>query len=77
MSYIGKQPATVALATADIADGVITTAKIAADAITDAKIDKIYGEGSSELAMDDVLLNNKNDHNWTILNKDKETSYNQ
>jgi len=44
MSYIGKQPATVALATADIADGVITTAKIAADAITDAKIaDDVVG----------------------------------
>jgi len=44
MSYIGKQPATVALATTDIADGVITTAKIAADAITDAKIaDDVVG----------------------------------
>ena len=45
--------------------------------ITDGEIDKIYGEGSSELAMDDVLLNNKNDQSWNILNKDKETSYNQ
>ena len=44
MSFIGKQPATVALATTDIADGVITTAKIAADAVTDAKIaDDVVG----------------------------------
>jgi len=44
MSFIGKQPATVALATTDIADGIITTAKIAADAVTDAKIaDDVVG----------------------------------
>ena len=38
MSYIGKQPASVALASSDITDGIISTAKIAADAITEAKI---------------------------------------
>jgi len=38
MAYIGKQPAAVALASSDITDGIISTAKIAADAITEAKI---------------------------------------
>ena len=38
MSYIGKQPAAAALTASDITDGIISTAKIAADAITEAKI---------------------------------------
>ena len=38
MSYIGKQPAAAALTASDITDGIISTAKIAADAITAAKI---------------------------------------
>ena len=38
MAYIGKQPAVAALTASDITDGIISTAKIAADAITEAKI---------------------------------------
>ena len=39
MSYIGKQPAAVALTSSDITDGIISTAKIAADAVTKAKLE--------------------------------------
>jgi hypothetical protein len=38
MAYIGKVPAAVALTSSDITDGIVSTAKIAADAITEAKI---------------------------------------
>ena len=38
MAYIGKQPAVAALTASDITDGIISTAKIAADAITESKI---------------------------------------
>ena len=37
MAYIGKQPAAVALTSSDITDGIISTAKIADDAVTVAK----------------------------------------
>ena len=39
MAYIGKQPAAVALTSSDITDGIISTAKIAADAVTKAKLE--------------------------------------
>jgi len=38
MAYIGKQPAAVALASSDITDGIVSTAKIADTAITNAKL---------------------------------------
>ena len=38
MAYIGKSPATVALTSSDITDGIITTAKIADANVTDVKI---------------------------------------
>ena len=44
---------------------------------TDAEIDEVYGEGASEKAMDEVLINNEKDDNWMILNSDKQTSYTQ
>jgi len=37
MSYIGKSPAVAALTASDITDGIISTAKIADDAVTAAK----------------------------------------
>ena len=37
MAYIGKQPAVAALTSSDITDGIISTAKIADDAVTVAK----------------------------------------
>jgi len=44
MSYIGRKPTNAAITASDIADGIITTAKIAADAVTDAKIaDDVVG----------------------------------
>ena len=44
MAYIGKKPTAAPLTSSDITDGIITTAKIAADAVTDAKIaDDIVG----------------------------------
>jgi len=38
MAYIGKIPASAALTASDLADGIISTAKIAADAVTAAKV---------------------------------------
>jgi len=70
--YIGKKPAAAALVSSDITDGIISTAKIAADAVTAAKIpdDAISDEhldataitGQTALATapavdDEVLLN--------------------
>jgi len=44
MSYIGRTPPNAALTASDLADGIVGTAKIAADAVTDAKIaDDIVG----------------------------------
>ena len=44
MGFIGKQPAKAAITSSDITDGVVTTDKIAADAVTDAKIaDDVVG----------------------------------
>ena len=44
MSYIGRTPTNAALTAADLADGIVSTAKIAADAVTDAKIaDDVVG----------------------------------
>jgi hypothetical protein len=39
MSYIGKQPARAALTSSDITDGIISTAKIADDAVGNTKLD--------------------------------------
>ena len=38
MAYIGKTPASAALTSSDISDGIISTAKIADDAATADKI---------------------------------------
>ena len=38
MAYIGKSPTSVPLTSSDVTDGIISTDKIAADAITEAKI---------------------------------------
>ena len=38
MGFIGVQPATVPLTSSDITDGIISTAKIADDAITVGKL---------------------------------------
>ena len=44
MSYIGRTPTNAALTASDLADGIVTTAKIDADAVTDAKIaDDVVG----------------------------------
>jgi hypothetical protein len=44
MSYIGRTPTNAALTAADLADGIVSTDKIAADAVTDAKIaDDVVG----------------------------------
>ena len=44
MGFIGKQPTRAPLTSSDITDGVVTTDKIAADAVTDAKIaDDVVG----------------------------------
>ena len=44
MSYIGRTPTNAALTASDLADGIVSTAKIAADAVTDAKIaDDVVG----------------------------------
>ena len=44
MSYIGRTPTPAALTASDIADGIVSTAKIAADAVTNAKIaDDVIG----------------------------------
>jgi len=44
MSYIGRTPTNAALTASDLADGIVGTAKIAADAVTDAKIaDDVVG----------------------------------
>ena len=39
MAYIGKQPAAAALTSSDITDGIISTAKIADDAVGNTKLD--------------------------------------
>ena len=39
MSYIGRTPTNAALTASDLADGIVTTAKIDADAVTDADTD--------------------------------------
>jgi hypothetical protein len=44
MAYIGRTPTNAALTAADLADGIVSTVKIAADAVTDAKIaDDVVG----------------------------------
>ena len=44
MAYIGRTPTNAALTASDLADGIVGTAKIAADAVTDAKIaDDVVG----------------------------------
>ena len=44
MAYIGRTPTNAALTASDLADGIVSTAKIAADAVTDAKIaDDVVG----------------------------------
>ena len=44
MAYIGRTPTNAALTASDLADGIVTTAKIDADAVTDAKIaDDVVG----------------------------------
>ena len=44
MAYIGRTPTNAALTAADLADGIVSTAKIATDAVTDAKIaDDVVG----------------------------------
>jgi len=44
MPYIGRTPTNAALTASDLADGIVGTAKIAADAVTDAKIaDDVVG----------------------------------
>jgi len=44
MSFIGRTPTNAALTSSDLADGIVGTAKIAADAVTDAKIaDDVVG----------------------------------
>ena len=44
MPYIGRTPTNAALTASDLADGIVTTAKIDADAVTDAKIaDDVVG----------------------------------
>ena len=44
MGYIGKQPASAALTADDITDGIISTAKIADDAVTSAKVNFSLGK---------------------------------
>lgn len=39
MAYIGKQPTAVPLTSSDITDGIVTTAKIADDAVDENKLD--------------------------------------
>ena len=39
MGFIGVQPATVPLTSSDITDGIISTAKIANDAVDNTKLD--------------------------------------
>ena len=39
MGFIGVQPATVPLTSSDITDGIISTAKIADDAVGNTKLD--------------------------------------
>ena len=39
MAYIGKQPTAVPLTSSDITDGIVTTAKIADDAVDNTKLD--------------------------------------
>ena len=41
MGFIGKQPSKIALTSSDITDGVISTAKIADSAVTDAKVSAV------------------------------------
>ena len=44
MAYIGRTPTNAALTASDLADGIVSTAKIATDAVTDAKIaDDVVG----------------------------------
>ena len=41
MGFIGKQPSKTALTSSDITDGIISTAKIADSAVTDAKVSAV------------------------------------
>ena len=61
MSYIGKQPAAVALTASDITDGIISTAKVADAGITNAKLaaDIISGDtalGAAPADTDELLV---------------------
>tara|TARA_R100000963_G_C4619279_1_gene87277 strand:+ start:41 stop:709 length:669 start_codon:yes stop_codon:yes gene_type:complete len=54
MSYIGKQPASVALASSDITDGIISTAKLADTSITNAKLNADIISAETDLAVSPV-----------------------
>jgi len=61
LSYIGKQPAAVALTASDITDGIISTAKVADAGITNAKLaaDIISGDtalGAAPADTDELLV---------------------
>ena len=61
MAYIGKQPAVAALTASDITDGIVSTAKIADTAITNAKLnaDIISGDtalGATPADTDELLV---------------------
>ena len=51
MSYIGKQPAAAALTASDITDGIVSTAKIADTAITNAKLNADIISADTALAV--------------------------
>ena len=49
MSYIGKQPAVVALTSSDITDGIVSTDKLANTAVTNAKLNADIISGDTAL----------------------------